>query len=95
MKVIMNVGKEVGLNLKLLYDSVETLQYAEIVADFDSDNRMSYFDLYNKKGELACLDGERVRIIAVNDDYVTFCNAKESMVEFLLSGMEASIAVFQ
>ena len=68
------------------------LLFCEIVPDVTAD----YYDLYNKNGELACLDGEEVLIDRIGKVTVTFRNDNgEESVYFYLTHEEADKAIYR
>lgn len=88
-------GSVVTVSVKALYDEVCHPRYVHIVPDFDAAGNMAYFDLYNKKDELACLDGERCRVTGRSDRKITLVNASgDKPVEFSLTAGEADICCF-
>lgn len=65
--------QEVCLSIEGLYKAFgENLSFGKIRAIEDKDG--SYFDFYNRDGELACCDGEIVVIVSCNDHIYTLQN---------------------
>lgn len=89
------VGAAVTVSVKTLYESVNNPKYVEIIPDFDEKGNMAYFDLYNDKGELACMDGEVCRVAKAGRNRVVLSNAQgDNPVDFKLTAEEAGICCF-
>ena len=90
-------GMEVGISVKALYELERNLLFGRIVTDFATkENDCDYYDLYNEDGELACLDGETVKVDQVGVAIVTFRNDNgDGTIYFALTHDECDAAVFQ
>lgn len=87
-------GKEVCVSLKALQDIHEDLFFGKVV--HDRSQYWDFYDFYNKSGELACMDGERITVDQVGETALTFRNDNgEHPVYFMLSQKEADAAIFQ
>lgn len=87
------MNRDVCISIEALYDkygnntSVNTINVSH-------SNGCEYYDLYNKDGELACMDGETVTVFQENEHFVSFVNKYgETDVFFDLTPEEAETAI--
>ena len=72
------------------------LRYSSVECTSGESEDPYYFDLYNRNGELACMDGESCTLSRINGDgSLEFENKEgESSVSFTLSREEADAGIF-
>lgn len=88
-------GMSVYVSIKALYDAVIEPTCGMIATETDDSGRVAYFDLYNRRGVLACMDGEECTIKEVRGDRIMLVNScGDSEVSFTLSRDEAAVALF-
>lgn len=99
-KGVVKMSETTSICLKALFESKGTyedtvyLRYGEILKSVDDEDE--WFDLYNEKGGLSCMDGETISY-AVNEygDYVCTNEEGEIAQTFKLTAEEFGIAVFK
>lgn len=87
-------GQKIGISLSELYKYSSDISCGYIDHD-DDDGEDGYYDLYNRDGEVVCMDGETCIIkdvldyglVLINDDGLT-------PKEFTLNYAEIGVAVF-
>lgn len=91
------VGQEMGVSAKALFDKFSTIRYGKIVVEKDPNGVEEYYDLYNRLGNLVCMDGETCHVAQIFDngdislqnddgDYPAVC---------VLTAKEAQVACFE
>lgn len=88
--------KEVCISLESLYNELGgDLTYGTIKKSYQEETDTEYYDFYNNKHELACMDGEVVNIEVKERDYYVLLNTNgEVDTDFILSKEEFGIAHF-
>jgi hypothetical protein len=90
-------GNEYGISIETIYRNFGcSLRYASIKCTAGESEDPYYFDLYNRNGELGCMDGESCTLSRINGDGgLEFENKEgESSVSFTLSREEADAGIF-
>lgn len=94
-KVIYKTGMKVTVSVKELYESNIVTENVYIDTENNDNGEIGYWDLYNNKYGLVCMDGETCEIISVNEDSIILKNEDgENDTEFVLTFKEADICCF-
>lgn len=95
--------KEVCISLMTLFERYKNdmecekvdISCGEIRHSYQEETDTHYYDLYNSKGEIMCMDGETCQVISELENEVMFLNQDgENDVEFTLTKEEFEYATF-
>lgn len=90
------VGMDVIVSVKELYESQINTRQVRVNVETDDSGEIVYYDLYNNKDGLVCMDGERCTVVAVDLYTVTLQNNNdERPAVFTLTYEEADISCFK
>jgi hypothetical protein len=77
-----------------LYDKYgENLEYTNI--ELYKESNTEYYDLYDKYGNLMCMDGETCKVIEEDDRYKLINTDGEYDTEFYLTKEEFKVATYE
>lgn len=85
-------GMKVTVSVKELYESNIVTEEVYIDTENNDNGEIGYWDLYNDKYGLVCMDGETCEIISIDENSITLKNEDgENATKFVLTFEEADI----
>lgn len=85
-----------NISIKMLYEGIgDLLSYGYIEHEFQKETNTHYYDLYDDKGHVVCMDGEECEIYFDGNLYKLINKNGEVETEFYLTKEEFEIATFK